>query len=68
MKRPTENQVSMFNTVQRELEQKGTLSAAIEYGADGEWLGMVYEKDMSFTDPREQDHFAKCVLNGEERL
>lgn len=57
-----------FHQVKAELDAKGTLAGVIEYGPNGEWLGMVYEKDMSFTDPREQDHFAKCVFNGTKRI
>lgn len=57
-----------FLNVVAELKKKGTFAGTIEHGPDGEWLGMVYEKDLTFTDPREQDHFARCVFNGEDRV
>jgi hypothetical protein len=59
---------STFRQVKAELEAKGTLAGVIEHDQDGEWLGMIYEKDLSFKDPREQDHFAKCVFNGSTRI
>lgn len=57
-----------FNQVKAELEEKGTLAGAIERDQDGSWLGMIFEKNMEFTDPREQNHFAKCVFSGSARI
>lgn len=54
-----------FNAVKAELENKGTLAGVIERNHIGEWMGMIYEKDMSFVDPGDQIHFAKCVFNGQ---
>ncbi|HGS4936979.1 TPA: hypothetical protein ACMDTC_004283 [Vibrio parahaemolyticus] len=59
---------SDYLEVVEELKSKGTLAGTIEYGPDDEWLGMVYEKNLKYTNPKEQDHFANCIFNGEKRV
>ncbi|SGZ09592.1 Putative uncharacterized protein [Moritella viscosa] len=65
---PTKKQLSDFHNVVAELKASGTLAGTITYGQNDEWIGMVYEKDMSFTNPKEQDHFGHVVFNGEKRI
>lgn len=57
-----------FLNVIHELKMKGTFSSAIEFGPDGEWLGLVYELDTNFSDLDEQIHFQLCVFDGEKRI
>lgn len=57
-----------FLAVRNELAEKGTLAGSVEYGPDGEWIGMVLEKDMAFTDPGDQVHFAICAFNFDQRV
>ena len=57
-----------FLEVRNELAEKGTLAGSIEYGPDGEWIGMVLEKDMTYSDPENQVHFAHCVFNFDQRI
>ena len=45
-----------------ELKANGTFAGCIENGPDGKFIGMVYEKDMSFDLEAEQRHFAKSVV------
>lgn len=65
---PTEKELKDFNSIVTELKASGTLAGTIKYGQNDEWIGMVYKKDLSFTDPREQDHFGIVVFNGVERI
>lgn len=68
MLEPTEKELEDFNSIVAELKASGTLAGTIKYGQNDEWIGMVYKKDLSFTDPREQDHFGIVVFNGVERI
>jgi len=65
---PTKEQLDSFSDVVSELKDKGTFAGVIKYNNNGDWLGMVYEKDMSYKDKRDQNHFAKLVFNGEHRI
>jgi len=65
---PTEKELADFNSIVIELKASGTLAGTITYGQNDEWIGMVYRKDMSFTNPKEQDHFGILVFNGVERV
>ncbi|WED22466.1 hypothetical protein L3Q72_03420 [Vibrio sp. JC009] len=57
-----------FRKVVEELKAKGTYAGCIEKDPGGEWLGMVYERNLGFSDPEDQLHYAHCVFNGEKRL
>lgn len=52
---------SKYEVAIAELKTKGAFAGCIENGPDGKFIGMVYEKDMSFTLEAEQNHFAKSV-------
>ena len=52
---------SKYEAAIAELKAKGTFSGCITNGPDGKFIGMVYEKDMSFDLDAEQNHFAKSV-------
>jgi len=65
---PTEKELNDFNEVVAELTKAGTLAGTVEYGQDDAWMGMVWEKDMTFDNPKEQNHFAHLRFNGAERL
>jgi hypothetical protein len=52
---------SKYEAAIAELKAKGTFAGCIENGPDGKFIGMVYEKDMSFALEAEQNHFAKSV-------
>lgn len=52
---------SKYDAAITELKAKGTFAGCIENGPDGKFIGMVYEKDMSFKLEAEQNHFAKSV-------
>ncbi|WP_028113053.1 hypothetical protein [Ferrimonas kyonanensis] len=58
---------ALYEAVIQELKAKGTFSSAVEYGCVGEWIDAVFEKDMSFKCPDEQNHWAKLRFNGVER-
>lgn len=47
----------------------GLISGVIEYGQDDEFIGMVYFRDTSFKDLRDQRHFAHALdfINHKER-
>lgn len=68
MLEPTEKQLDDFNSIVAELKACDALAGTITYGQDDEWVGMVYKKDFSFTNPKEQDHFGILVFNGVERI
>lgn len=57
-----------FNAVVEELDSQDLLATTIEYGPDNEWLGMVFKKNMFFSNHEEQNHFAICVFDGEKRI
>ncbi|ELO1828332.1 hypothetical protein QXB71_003588 [Vibrio cholerae] len=65
---PTEQQLKDFNSIKAELIEKGTLVSTIERGQQGELLGMIYEKNSQYADPADQNHFAKLVFNGSDRV
>jgi hypothetical protein len=58
----------LFEKVKAELQAKGTLAAAIEEDQSGKWLGVIFEKDLSFSDIKDQVHFANCVFDGNKRI
>ncbi len=64
----TKQEITDFNAVKAELEEKGTLAATIEWGQQGEWLGMIYELNSDYETEEDQKHFAKLVFNGAERV
>lgn len=68
MLEPTEKELDDFNSIVAELKANGTLAGTIKYGQNDEWIGMVYKKDLTFTDPRAQDHFGIVAFNGVERI
>jgi len=68
MTEPSKQQFSDFSDVKTELAKKGTLAGTIERGPQDEWLGMVYELNSDYESPEEQNHFAKLVFNGSERI
>ncbi|NQZ10314.1 MAG: hypothetical protein HRT35_24440 [Algicola sp.] len=68
MLEPTEKELEDFNSIVAELKASGTLAGTIKYGQHDEWVGMVYKKYLSLTNPKEQDHFGILVFNGAERI
>jgi len=44
-----------------ELKNSGNFVDAIEFGPDGEFIGMVYELNLDFDDPELQKNFPKSV-------
>ncbi|WP_375749631.1 hypothetical protein [Vibrio sp. HN007] len=53
-----------FKRVVDDLKSRGTYAGEVEYGPEGDWLGMVYEKNYSYSDYREQVQYARLVYNG----
>ncbi|WED23863.1 hypothetical protein L3Q72_21765 [Vibrio sp. JC009] len=57
-----------YQKVVQDLKSRGTYAGEVEFSPEGEWLGMVYEKNYAYSDFREQVHYAKLVYNGSALL